>query len=86
MDMLETIRKEAKPFEVKAMADIVLKESQMLKARSEAIQTLAHSETDLLKMIEYCAEVAMINRLIHTLETISKETLSEAERLGMTKD
>ena len=85
MSILDVIRKEMKPFEVRAMANAVLKEGSMLAARAEAIQKLAKNEDDPLKVVEYCAEVAMIDRLIKTLETISEETLLEAEKQNMIK-
>lgn len=81
--MLDFMKNVAKQYEVKAMRDAILKESATLAARGEAIQQIAHDEKDPLKMIEYCAEVAMISKLIDALESMSEETVSEAERLNM---
>lgn len=81
--MLDFMKNMEKQYEVKAMRDVILKESAMLGARAETIQQIAQGEIDPLKVIEYCAEVAMIGKLIDTLESMSEETISEAERLNM---
>lgn len=86
MSIVELIRQEMKPFEVKALVDVILKESNMLGARAQAIENLAKGEKDPLKLVEYCAEVIMIRKIINSLEELTEETISEAEKLGMTKE
>ena len=81
--MLEFMKRTAKQYEVKAMADAIIKESSILQARAIAIQKISENEKDPLKMIENCAEVTMITKLVDALESMSEETVLEAEKLGM---
>lgn len=83
--MLDFMKNMAKQYEVKAMSDVILKESAMLDTRSEAIRQITQKESDPLKMIEYCAEMAMISKLMEALISMTEETVSEAERLNMIK-
>ena len=86
MNILEEyLSKELKLSEVRAMADVVLKETNMLTARAEAIRDMAETEKNPLKMVEYCAEGTMISELMATLDAISRKTIEEAEKRNMIK-